>query len=179
MLKFFLSLLFFNSLFYEARSDNFNQYTQCEWISEVLPEASFKVKKHIQGLDRSLSRADLIYKDKVVRSIVYGAPLGYSSKYWQFEAGIEKNKDRRVILERARGGERIMFVGEKNVPERSLLDNSQSYKIKPRKVLLVNLGYSLYRTKVIRDIGDYRLINAAEGYWRYSNECALNRSLDY
>ena len=92
MLKFFLSFLFFNSLFYEARSDNFNQYTQCEWISEVLPEASFKVKKHIQGLDRSLSRADLIYKDKVVRSIVYGVPLGYSSKYWQFEAGIEKIK---------------------------------------------------------------------------------------
>ena len=66
MLKLFLIPLFFNLLFYEARSENFSEYTKCEWISEVLPEASFKVKKHIQGLDRSLSRADLIYKDGVI-----------------------------------------------------------------------------------------------------------------
>ena len=103
---------------------------------------------------KSLSRADLIYKDKVVSSIVYGAPLGDPSKYWEFEMGIEKNKDGRVILERIGGGRRIMFVGDENIPERSLLDNSANKKIKPRKVLLVNLGYSLYGKKVVKDIGD-------------------------
>lgn len=179
MLKFFLTITFLLSLFNSARSEDFSEYTQCEWISEVLPDASFKIKKHIQGLAGSLSRADLIYKDKVVRSIVYGGSLGYSNKYWAFETGMKQNKDGRIILEKVGGGKRIMFVGNENIPERSLVDNSESYKIKPRKVLLVNLGSYLYRSKIMEDISDYQFIDAAEGYWKYNDKCFLKRSIDY
>ena len=82
MLKLFLSLLLFNSLFYEARAENFSEYANCQWKSEVSPEASIRLKKPIQGLASSLSRADLIFKDKVIRSIVYGRTLGYGINYW-------------------------------------------------------------------------------------------------
>ncbi len=94
MLKIFFTTTFLISLFTPVRSENFNEYTQCEWISEVLPEASFKQKKHVEGIARSLRRADLIYKDKVIRSIVYGRTLGYGIDYWNLEGGISRENGR-------------------------------------------------------------------------------------
>ena len=44
MLKIFFTTTFLISLFTPVRSENLNKYTQSEWISEVLPDASFKQK---------------------------------------------------------------------------------------------------------------------------------------
>ena len=170
MLKLFLSLLFFNSLFYEARSENFSEYANCQWKSEVSPEASIRLKKPIQGLAISLKRADLVYKGKVIRSFVYGTTLGYGLKYWKLEGQISREGG-RLNLDTRGGGNLIVFVSDKNIPVRSFSNYPESYKLKPRKVLISNLGSSLYRTKVMADFGDLGLIQAVEGYWN-ADECS-------
>ena len=170
MLKIFFTTTFLISLFTPVRSENFNEYTQCEWISEVLPEASFKQKKHVEGLARSLRRADLIYKDKVIRSIVYGRTLGYAIDYWNLEAGISRENGRVKIDERG-GGRLVFFVSDKNIPVRSFSNYSESYKIKPKKVLLVGLGSLLYRTTVMYEFRRDGLSQALEGYWTMNDKC--------
>ena len=169
MLKLFLSLLLFNSLFYEARAENFSEYANCQWKSEVSPEASIRLKKPIQGLAASLYRADLVYKGKVIRSIVYGTTLGYGINYWNLEGGISREGG-RVKIDKRGGGRFVVFVTDKNIPVRSFGKYSESYKLKPKKVLLVGLGSLLYRTKVMTDFGDVGLIQAVEGYWNI-DEC--------
>ncbi len=169
MLKLFLSLLFFNSLFYEARSENFSEYGNCQWKSEVSPEASIRRKKHIEGLAASLHRADLVYKGKVIRSIVYGTTLGYGVHFYGFEIGISREGG-RVKIDQRGGGTLIVFVSDKNIPARSFSNYPESFKLKPKKVLLTNLGSSLYKTKVMEDFGDLGLIQAAHGYWNIG-EC--------
>ena len=169
MLKLFLSLLFFNSLFYEARSENFSEYANCQWKSEVSPEASIRHKKPIEGLEAYLHRADLVYKGKVIRSFVYGTTLGYGLDYWNIEAGI-KREGGKVKIDKRGGGILIDFVSDKNIPVRSFRNYPESYKLKPKKVLIAGLGTLLYRTKVITDFGDHGLIHSVEGYWNI-NEC--------
>ena len=170
MLKIFFTTTFLISLFTPVRSENFNEYTQCEWISEVLPKASFKQKKHVEGLARSLRRADLIYKDKVIRSIVYGRTLGYAIDYWNLEGGISRENG-RVNIDKRGGGRLVFFVSDKNIPVRSFSNYSESYKIKPKKVLLVGLGSLLYRTKVMYEFRRDRLSQALEGYWTMNDKC--------
>ena len=53
-----------------VRSKEISKYNDCKWFSEVEPEAYFQVKKYIPGTSRNLTRADLIYKGTVIRSIV-------------------------------------------------------------------------------------------------------------
>ena len=171
MLKLFLSLLFFNSLFYEARSENFSEYANCQWKSEVSPEASIRHKKPIEGLAAYLHRADLVYKGKVIRSIVYGTTLGYGLKYWKIEGQNTRRENGRLKLDKRGGGNLIIFVSDKNIPVRSFSNYPESYKLKPKKVLLANLGNLLYRTKVMADFGDLGLIQAVEGYWN-ADECS-------
>ena len=170
MLKIFFTTTFLISLFTPVRSENFNEYTQCEWISEVLPEASFKQKKHVEGLARSLRRADLIYKDKVIRSIVYGRTLGYGIDYWNLEGGISRENG-RVNIDKRGGGRLVFFVSDKNIPVRSFSNYSESYKIKPKKVLLVGLGSLLYRTTVMYEFRRDGLSQALEGYWTMNDKC--------
>jgi len=172
MLKLFLSLLFFNSLFFEARSENFSEYANCQWKSEVSPEASIRLKKPIQGLASSLSRADLIFKDKVIRSIVYGTTLGYGINYWYLEGGISREGG-RVNIDKRGGGRLVVFVSDKNIPVRSFSNYGESYKIKHKKVLLVGLGSLLYRSQVMVDFGKDGLTQAVEGYWNV-DECFLS-----
>ena len=170
MLKIIFTTTFLISLFTPVRSENFNEYTHCEWISEVLPEASFKQKKHVEGLARSLRRADLIYKDKVIRSIVYGRTLGYSIDYWNLEGGISRENG-RVNIDKRGGGRLVFFVSDKNIPVRSFSNYSESYKIKPKKVLLVGLGSLLYRTTVMYEFRRDGLSKALEGYWTMNDKC--------
>ena len=170
MLKIFFTTTFLISLFIPVRSENFNEYTQCEWISEVLPEASFKQKKHLEGLARSLSRADLIYKDKVIRSIVYGRTLGYAIDYWNLEGGISRENG-RVNIDKRGGGRLVFFLSDKNIPVRSFSNYSESKKIKPKKVLIVGLGSLLHRTKIMEDIRNRGLTEAVEGYWVMNDKC--------
>ena len=170
MLKIIFTTTFLISLFTPVRSENFNEYTQCEWISEVLPEASFKQKKHVEGLARSLRRADLIYKDKVIRSIVYGRTLGYAIDYWNLEGGISREYG-RVNIDKRGGGRLVFFVSDKNIPVRSFSNYSESYKIKPKKVLLVGLGSLLYRTTVMYEFRRDGLSQALEGYWTMNDKC--------
>ena len=170
MIKIFFTTTFLISLFTPVRSENFNEYTQCEWISEVLPEASFKQKKHVEGLARSLRRADLIYKDKVIRSIVYGRTLGYGIDYWNLEGGISRENG-RVNIDKRGGGRLVFFVSDKNIPVRSFSNYSESYKIKPKKVLLVGLGSLLYRTTVMYEFRRDGLSKALEGYWTMNDKC--------
>ncbi len=170
MLKIIFTTTFLISLFTPVRSENFNEYTQCEWISEVLPEASFKQKKHVEGLARSLRRADLIYKDKVIRSIVYGRTLGYAIDYWNLEGGISRENG-RVNIDKRGGGRLVFFVSDKNIPVRSFSNYSESYKIKPKKVLLVGLGSLLYRTTVMYEFRRDGLSQALEGYWTMNDKC--------
>ena len=170
MLKIIFTTTFLISLFTPVRSENFNEYTQCEWISEVLPEASFKQKKHVEGLARSLRRADLIYKDKVIRSIVYGRTLGYAIDYWNLEGGISRENG-RVNIDKRGGGRLVFFVSDKNIPVRSFSNYSESYKIKPKKVLLVGLGSLLYRTTVMYEFRRDGLSQAIEGYWTMNDKC--------
>ena len=170
MIKIFFTTTFLISLFTPVRSENFNEYTQCEWISEVLPEASFKQKKHVEGLARSLRRADLIYKDKVIRSIVYGRTLGYAIDYWNLEGGISRENG-RVNIDKQGGGRLVFFVSDKNIPVRSFSKYSESYKIKPKKVLLVGLGSLLYRTTVMYEFRRDGLSQALEGYWTMNDKC--------
>ena len=170
MLKIFFTTTFLISLFTPVRSENFNEYTQCEWISEVLPEASFKQKKHVEGIARSLRRADLIYKDKVIRSIVYGRTLGYAIDYWNLEGGISRENG-RVNIDKRGGGRLVFFVSDKNIPVRSFRNYSESYKIKPKKVLLVGLGSLLYRSPVMYEFGEEGLLEAVEGYWTINDKC--------
>ena len=170
MIKIFFTTTFLISLFTPVRSENFNEYTQCEWISEVLPEASFKQKKHVEGLARSLRRADLIYKDKVIRSIVYGRTLGYAIDYWNLEEGISRENG-RVNIDKRGGGRLVFFVSDKNIPVRSFSNYSESYKIKPKKVLLVGLGSLLYRTTVMYEFRRDLLSQALEGYWTMNDKC--------
>ena len=170
MIKIFFTTTFLISLFTPVRSENFNEYTQCEWISEVLPEASFKQKKHVEGLARSLRRADLIYKDKVIRSIVYGRTLGYAIDYWNLEGGISRENG-RVNIDKRGGGRLVFFVSDKNIPVRSFSNYSESYKIKPKKVLLVGLGSLLYRTTVMYEFRRDGLSQALEGYWTMNDKC--------
>ena len=178
MLKLFLTTIFLLSAFTRVSSEDLSEYTQCEWISEVLPDATFRIKKHLEGTARSLKRADLIYKNKVIRSIVYGAPNGYGSRWWAYENGIEVKDGRTKVIQKG-GGLRIILVGDENIPERSLL-TSKRYEIKPRKVLLTGLGKDLhYVFKSRKDITNSPLISAAEGYWRYSDNCSLIRGIDY
>ena len=170
MLKIFFTTTFLIALFTTVRSENFNEYTQCEWISEVLPEASFKQKKHVEGLARSLRRADLIYKDKVIKSIVYGKTLGYGIEYWNLEGGISREYG-RVNIDKRGGGRLVFFVSDKNIPLRSFINYSERHKIKPKKVLLVGLGSLLYRTKIMEDIRNRGLKEAVEGYWVMNDKC--------
>ena len=170
MLKIIFTTTFLISLITPVRSENFNKYTQCEWISEVLPDASFKQKKHVEGLERSLSRADLIYKDKVIRSIVYGRTLGYAIDYWNLEGGISRENG-RVNIDKRGGGRLVFFVSDKNIPVRSFSNYSESYKIKPKKVLLVGLGSLLYRTTVMYEFRRDGLSQALEGYWTMNDKC--------
>ena len=170
MIKIFFTTTFLISLFTPVRSENFNEYTQCEWISEVLPEASFTQKKHVEGLARSLRRADLIYKDKVIRSIVYGRTLGYAIDYWNLEGGISRENG-RVNIDKRGGGRLVFFVSDKNIPVRSFSNYSESYKIKPKKVLLVGLGSLLYRTTVMYEFRRDGLSQALEGYWTMNDKC--------
>ena len=170
MLKIIFTTTFLISLFTPVRSENFNEYTQCEWISEVLPEASFKQKKHVEGIARSLRRADLIYKDKVIRSIVYGRTLGYGIDYWNLEGGISRENG-RVNIDKRGGGRLVFFVSDKNIPVRSFSNYSESYKIKPKKVLLVGLGSLLYRTTVMYEFRRDGLSKALEGYWTMNDKC--------
>ena len=119
---------------------------------------------------RSLRRADLIYKDKVIRSIVYGRTLGYAIDYWNLEGGISRENG-RVNIDKRGGGRLVFFVSDKNIPVRSFSNYSDSYKIKPKKVLLVGLGSLLYRTTVMYEFRRDGLSQALEGYWTMNDKC--------
>lgn len=153
-----------------VRSKEISKYNDCKWFSEVEPEAYFQVKKYIPGTSRDLTRADLIYKGTVVRSIVYGVPNGYNSRWWAYEKSIETNGGRKNI-KMIGGGSKILFFG--NVPENSII-NSQKLLDLPIKVLLVGLGRDLhYSMKYLGE--EYSLVLAAGGLWQYGDECLIER----
>ena len=153
-----------------VRSKEISKYNDCKWFSEVEPEAYFQVKKYIPGTSRDLTRADLIYKGTVVRSIVYGVPNGYNSRWWAYEKSIETNGGRKNI-KMIGGGSKILFFG--NVPENSII-NSQKLLDLPIKVLLVGLGRDLhYSRKYLSE--EYSLVLAAGGLWQYGDECLIER----
>ena len=153
-----------------VRSKEISKYNDCKWFSEVEPEAYFQVKKYIPGTSRNLTRADLIYKGTVVRSIVYGVPNGYNSRWWAYEKSIETNGGRKNI-KMIGGGSKILFFG--NVPENSII-NSQKLLDLPIKVLLVGLGRDLhYSMKYLGE--EYSLVLAAGGLWQYGDECLIER----
>ena len=153
-----------------VRSKEISKYNDCKWFSEVEPEAYFQVKKYIPGTSRDLTRADLIYKGTVVRSIVYGVPNGYNSRWWAYEKSIETNGGRKNI-KTIGGGSKILFFG--NVPENSII-NSQKLLDLPIKVLLVGLGRDLhYSRKYLSE--EYSLVLAAGGLWQYGDECLIER----
>jgi hypothetical protein len=62
-------------------------------------------------------------------------------------------------------------VSDKNIPVRSFSNYSESYKIKPKKVLLVGLGSLLYRTTVMYEFRRDGLSKALEGYWTMNDKC--------
>ena len=153
-----------------VRSKEISKYNDCKWFSEVEPKAHFQVKKYIPGTSRDLTRADLIYKGTVVRSIVYGVPNGYNSRWWAYEKSIETNGGRKNI-KTIGGGSKILFFG--NVPENSII-NSQKLLDVPKKVLLVGLDRDLHYSR--RHVGkEYNLVLAAGGFWQYGDKCFLNR----
>ena len=149
-----------------VRSKGISKYNDCKWFSEVEPGAYFQVKKHIPGTSRDLTRADLIYKGTVVRSIVYGKPNGYKSRWWAYEKSMETNGGRKNI-KMIGGGSKILFFG--NFPENSINYNQKSSEV-PIKVLLVGLSRDLHYSR--NHIGkEYNLVLAAGGFWTYGNEC--------
>lgn len=160
------SLVVLGDLFIPLRSLEKSIYTSCKWFSEVEPEAYFQVKKHIPGTGANLTRADLIYKGNVVRSIVYGIPNGYTSRWWAYEKSIENSGGRKNI-KMIGGGNKILFFG--NFPENSINYNQKSSEV-PIKVLLVGLSRDLHYSR--NHIGkEYNLVLAAGGFWTYGNEC--------
>ena len=153
-----------------VRSKEISKYNDCKWFSDVEPEAYFHIKKYIPGISSDLTRADLIYKGIVVRSIVYGKPNGYNSRWWAYEKSIETNGGRKNI-KTIGGGSKILFFG--NVPENSII-NSQKLLDLPIKVLLVGLGRDLhYSMKYLGE--EYSLVLAAGGLWQYGDECLIER----
>ena len=62
-------------------------------------------------------------------------------------------------------------MSDKNNPVRSFSNYSESYKIKPKKVLLTGLGSLLYRSPVMYEFGEEGLLRALEGYWTMNDKC--------
>ena len=153
-----------------VRSKEISKYNDCKWFSEVEPEAYFQEKKYISGTSRDLTRADLIYKGTVVRSIVYGVPNGYNSRWWAYEKSIETNGSKKNI-KMIGGGSKILFFG--NVPENSII-NSQKLLDLPIKVLLVGLGRDLHYSRKYL-VEEYSLVLAAGGLWEYGDDCVIGR----
>ena len=77
----------------------------------------------------------------------------------------------RVNIDKRGGGRLVFFVSDKNIPVRSFRNYSESYKIKPKKVLLVGLGSLLYRSPVMYEFGEEGLLEAVEGYWTMNDKC--------
>ena len=153
-----------------VRSKEISKYNDCKWFSEVEPEAYFQEKKYIPGTSRNLTRADLIYKGIVVRSIVYGKPNGQKSRWWAYEKSMETNGGRKNI-KMIGGGNMILFFG--NVPENSILNSKKSLDVS-KKVLLVGLGRDLYYSR--RFMGkEFNLVLAAGGLWEYGDDCVIGR----
>ena len=171
MIKVIFTLVFaIGCLSNTAKSKEKSKYTDCKWFSDVEPKAYIHFKKHIPGLDRNLKRADLIYKGSIVRSIVYGRPNGYNTRWWAYEKLIETNGKRKNI-EMIGGGSKILFFG--NIPENSIT-HSEKVSDLPIKVLLVGLGRDLYYSR--KYIGEeYSLVLAAGGLWQYGDECLMER----
>ncbi len=126
---------------------------RCQWVSDPTPEAVIQISK-VSPL--GVVSADLVWKGKVIRSLLMGQPNGYGSRWWAYE-----RKDGEMVG----GGRLVTFRG--NQPTRGVHPGNLS-KTAPKKALLVGLGSDLYYTD---SRGEWDLIRAAEGFWEIPSNC--------
>ena len=121
----------------------------CQWVSETNPEV---VLQFGDDSPRGSPTADLVWKGKVIRSLVIGHTQGPGLRWWAY-----RRKDGRSL-----GGRRLLtFKGNQLIRGMYQEDLDQSALI---KALLIGLGggdlyYSDFR-------GEWELIRAAEGFWQ-------------
>ena len=128
--------------------------SSCLWVSNSHPEALIQFGE-ISPL--GVFSADLVWKGKIIRSLLMGQPNGYGSRWWAYEG---KGK------EMVGGGRLLTFRG--NQPTRGVHPDKLS-NTQPKQALLVGLGSDLYYTDSRED---WDLIRAAEGFWLIPANCA-------
>ena len=126
---------------------------KCHWVSEPIPEAVIQIGEVNPGGGIS---AELIWKGKVVRSLLMGQPNGYGSRWWAY-----KGNNGKPIG----GGRLVTFRG--NQPTRGTNPGRPS-KIFLQKALFIDMGADIYYSNMR---GERDLITAAEGFWQIPANC--------
>ena len=121
---------------------------KCQWVSESTTEAVLQIGSPYSLLG---TPADLVWKGKVIRSLLIGHTQGPGLRWWAY-----RGKDGRAV-----GAGRRLLTFKGNQPIRGMYqeDLDQSALIKAQ---LIGLGVDLYTD--FR--GDWPLITAAEGFWQ-------------
>jgi len=126
---------------------------KCQWVSEPTPDAVIQIGERSSP---SALSAELVWKGKVIRSLLMGQPNGYGSRWWAYEGN-----DGKII----HGGRLVPFIG--NQPTRGTKREDLS-KTAPKKALFIGMGADLYYTEFR---GELDIIRAAEGFWKIPTNC--------
>ena len=126
---------------------------QCQWISEITPDAVIQIGEVNPG---GVLSGELVWKGKVVRSLLMGQPNGYGSRWWAY-----KGSNGKPIG----GGRLVPFRG--NQPTRGTNPEVLN-KAAPRKALFIGMGADIYYSDMR---GERSLITAAEGFWEIPADC--------
>ncbi|KZR89898.1 hypothetical protein MITS9508_00972 [Synechococcus sp. MIT S9508] len=126
---------------------------KCQWVSEPNPDAVIQIGE-VSPI--GILSAELVWKGKVIRSLLMGQPNGYGSRWWA-----HKGNDGKPIG----GGRLVPFRG--NQPTRGT-NREELGETAPRKALIVGLGSDIYYSDMR---GERGLITAAEGFWHIPTNC--------
>ena len=127
----------------------------CTWTNASSPEATIRIK----GTNTiGIVSADLLWENKMIRSLLMGQFNGYGSLWWSYE-----DEDGQPIG----GGPLVGFIGDR--PRRAVRPN-EAESDKNKKVLLVGLSPNLYYTDQRENI---ELLRAGEDFWQIPEQCNL------
>lgn len=127
--------------------------SKCQWVSESTPDAVIQIG---ELRPPGVLSAELVWRGKVVRSLLMGQPNGYGSRWWGYE-GNDGYPDRVRRL--------VPFKG--NQPTRGTKPENRS-ETALKKALFIGMGANLYYTDFR---GELDLIRAAEGFWQIPTNC--------
>ncbi|WP_269610990.1 hypothetical protein [Prochlorococcus marinus] len=129
----------------------------CEWRSDVTPEVLIKFPGLSQkDFVKTEWQGQLVYEGQKISPIYLDlVSEGLSGYWWR----TDPNKNWKSV---------VRFRGE--YPVRGRSNNSSSYK---RRVLLIELGRSLWYSDKREQINNPAIYSAINDFWHVSNNCRM------